>query len=47
MCKRVGAKISCVALWMERLYLELLKKDVPWKWGVGMLGICGRRRKCF
>ena len=51
MCKRLGAKmLFCVprnGKVLLRSSASYSKKDVPWKWGVGVCGICRRRQKYF
>ena len=51
MCKRLGAKmLFCVprnGKVLLRSSASCSKKDVPWKWGVGVCGICRRRHKYF
>ena len=50
MCKRVGSRFCCLAPGMERFSLDLLravKKNLPWKWGVGVHGIYHREKMFF
>ena len=30
-----------------KIFCKLLKRDLTWKWGVSVCGICGRRQKTF
>ena len=48
--KRVSSRFSCLAPGIERFSLDLpwaIKKNLPWKWGEGVCGICDHRQKKF